>query len=398
MSNPLYGEIYRNHGTSWIFGRRSVGRVIGDAAVGGGSQSKPFRSSGGARSGGSLSKADIARLDSMTRGAPQVMVKVVSRTHTASQLKRHVDYISRDGALELESEYGPLQAKEEVDAVRESWVEHIKSQDAVHDNRRAAVSVNLMLSMPEGTDRTQFKLAVRDFVEAEFVGRHETLMAFHDDTDKPHAHIAVLSRDDAGKSLDADRDLLDQWRDRFAARLRDRGIDADATPRHARGVYTKGLQKQDYPRDKVSGSLSRNRLRELSAAYVIEKEGLEPSQTPWRKAIHEKSDAIKVSYELAAAELSHSPDPGEREIGKRLEAFNRAMKPPRTRYDKMRMLVKERPDAVEAALRKHGPPGLLEKLQSELRSKAQSLERSVLSKTIEKKLPGRSERDDGPER
>lgn len=366
MANPLYAEIYSNHGIAWIFGRRSVGRVIGDAA-GVGSKSKP--SSGvGDKSKRTLSKADIERLDNVTKGSPQVMVKVVSRTHTATQLKRHLDYISREGALELESEYGPLQAKEEVAAVRESWMKHIKSQDAVHDNRRAAVSVNLMLSMPNGTDRTQFKQAMRDFVDAEFEGRYETLTAFHDDTDKPHAHIAVLSRDYAGKSLNADRDRLDQWRDRFAVCLRDRGIDADATPRHARGVYMKGLHKTDYHRNK-EGGMSRTRHNGLSLAFADEKEGRDPPQSTWRKAIQEKCEAVRETYEHAARDLKQSANPKERAIGERLEQFNRSMKPPRTRYDIMRAFAQKNAEAVEYVLGEYGSELTKEMRRSSRRDK-----------------------------
>lgn len=79
-----------------------------------------------------ISKADVARFDRMTRGVPQAMVKVVSRTRSSAQLRRHVDYISREGELEVESDYGPLKDKEEVAAVREAWVDHIKAHNA-HD-------------------------------------------------------------------------------------------------------------------------------------------------------------------------------------------------------------------------------------------------------------------------
>lgn len=337
MSKSLHVDLYAKVGASWIFGRRSVGRVFREAST---------PSSGNAKR---LSKSDTARLDRMTRGAPQVMVKVVSRTKTAVQLRRHVDYISREGALELESDYGPLQDKDEVAAVRESWMEHIESHDAVHSNRRAAVSVNLMLSMPAGTDRDAFKLAVRDFVESQFKGQHETLMAFHDDTEKPHAHIAVLSRDHKGKSLDANRDRLDQWRERFADHLNERGIEADASSRHARGVYVKGMHKHDVHRAQA-GSLSKNMFAELRTVMDDHRAGRVPEPSPWKQASAAKNEAVRETLALAAIELMQSSDQKERDIGERVAAFAKGLREPSTRYDKLRRACAVRPDRIQQRL------------------------------------------------
>lgn len=334
MSKSLHADLYAKVGASWIFGRRSVGRVFREASM---------PSSGSSKR---LSKSDTARLDRMTRGAPQVMVKVVSRTQTAKQLRQHVDYISREGALELESDYGPLQDKEMVAVVRDSWMEHIESQDTVHSNRHAAVSVNLMLSMPAGTDRDAFKWAVRDFVESQFKGHHETLMAFHDDTEKPHAHIAVLSRDREGKSLNANLERLDHWRERFADHLNERGIEADASSRHARGVYVKGMHKHDVHRAR-SGSISKNMFAELRTAMDDHKAERVPKPSPWRRASAAKNDAVRDTLVLAAIELKQSSDVKEREIGERVANYARGLRDPVTRYDKLRTACAAQPDNVQ---------------------------------------------------
>lgn len=337
MSKSLHVDLYAKVGASWIFGRRSIGRVFREASM---------PSSGGSKR---LSKSDTARLDRMTRGAPQVMVKVVSRTQTAKQLRQHVDYISREGALELESDYGPLQDKEVVAVVRDSWMEHIESQDTVHSNRHAAVSVNLMLSMPAGTDRDAFKWAVRDFVESQFKGHHETLMAFHDDTEKPHAHIAVLSRNHQGKSLDANRDRLDQWRECFADHLNERGIDADASPRHARGVYVKGHHKHDIHRAR-SGGLSQNTYSALREAMDDQAAARAAPDTPWRRASLAKHAAMRDCLNAAAIELQASSDPKERAIAVRVAAHAEALPCPETRYDKLRAACLSHTDRMQTQL------------------------------------------------
>ncbi len=316
MSNALHGQIYQRAGVSWVFGRRSVGRING-------MKGGPFSGTQSPRR--PLSKSDKAELGRLVKGSPQVMVKIISRTYSASQLRRHVDYIRRKGDLELESEFGPVTDKEDVEIIRDSWIDHAKSHDTMSGNAsRSAVTFNLMLSMPEGTDRVRFKEAVRSFVSQEFHGRHETLMAFHDDTDKPHAHISVLSRDHEGKALDTNRDCLDGWRGRFAERLRERGIDAAATPRHARGVTRKTLKRTDHY-TKNTKRLLRNDQVNYGDAMAVAKGEKEPRRQPWKSNIAEKRQAVIATYEQAAAELARSDDRSDRALAQELAAFTEKM-------------------------------------------------------------------------
>ena len=64
-------------------------------------------------------------------------------------------------------------------------------------------------------------------------------MARHEDTDHPHVHVAVRAVGHDGLRLAPGPADLQQWRERFARELRRLGVEAEATPRQARGHVSK---------------------------------------------------------------------------------------------------------------------------------------------------------------
>jgi hypothetical protein len=103
--------------------------------------------------------------------------------------------------------------------------------------------MNLMLSMPAGTDKTAFELAVGDFLCREYAA-FDYLYTFHDDRDHYHAHVVVGLRGEDGRWLNPRKNDLAQWRQGFASSLQRRGISARATP-----SYSQGKRKGGYRRD-----------------------------------------------------------------------------------------------------------------------------------------------------
>ena len=108
---------------------------------------------------------------------------------------------------------------------------------------RSRVSMNLMLSMPAGTDTGAFELAVRDFLGEQFRA-HDHLFTFHDDRDHYHAHVVVGLQSHDGRWLNPRKGDLLAWREHFAASLERHGIAAEATP-----AYSRGKGKDGYRRD-----------------------------------------------------------------------------------------------------------------------------------------------------
>jgi hypothetical protein len=108
---------------------------------------------------------------------------------------------------------------------------------------RSRVSMNLMLSMPAGTDTGAFELAVREFLSEQFQA-HDRVFTFHDDRDHYHAHVVIGLQGQDGRWLNPRKKDLLAWREAFAASLERYGIPAEATP-----AYTRGKGKDGYRRD-----------------------------------------------------------------------------------------------------------------------------------------------------
>ncbi len=115
--------------------------------------------------------------------------------------------------------------------VRDAWA---KGRIGIPDeSQKRKEAFNIILSMPPGTDRNAVKDSARAFAADEFK-EFQYVFASHEDEKHPHVHLIVktVAYDDI--RLNPRKADLQLWRERFAEQLRDRGIEANATPRHAK--------------------------------------------------------------------------------------------------------------------------------------------------------------------
>ena len=91
-----------------------------------------------------------------------------------------------------------------------------------------------MLSMPRGTDPLSVVQAAREFAKLELAD-HKYVMVLHDHQANPHVHISVQAESKQGKRLNPRKADLHRWRETFAEKLRDRGVEAEATRQATRG-------------------------------------------------------------------------------------------------------------------------------------------------------------------
>jgi len=169
--------------------------------------------------------------------APEVMVKISGGGKNMRQIKAHMDYISRNGSVELEDENGQTyMGKEDVQDVRDAWAKGRIGLPDEGGTRKEAF--NIILSMPAGTDRQSVKDAARAFAAQEFE-QHQYVFAAHDDEKHPHVHLAVKAVGKDGVRLNPRKADLQHWREVFAEKMREQGVDANATPRKARGIVQK---------------------------------------------------------------------------------------------------------------------------------------------------------------
>ncbi len=274
-----------------------------------------------------LGRADMsprARLARIAGRAPEVMVKVTGRTRDGAHLKAHLDYISRNGELTLEDQDGALlRGREDVREAAGDWA----ALADLDSGRRAnsPMSLSLVLSMPRETDPIAMRDAAGDFARSAFGGRFDYVMALHTDAGHPHVHLSVRALGYGGERLNPKKADLAAWRQRFAETLRDRGIEAEATPRRARGVVRKpertALRKIGDRQREGRGPVAavvRSAYQEAGRAAVGRDKN---DPRPWETAMRERQSRLRGMYLAQAAVLSRSSDEQDRVLASAVREF-----------------------------------------------------------------------------
>lgn len=288
------------------------------------------------RAGGGLSSTSGVKLSSsarqrntvsVIRRAPEVMVKITGKSTGLASVKRHLDYISRNGNIELTDENGcEYKGRAEVSAIRENY----KAAQIPEESKKREF-LHVIFSMPPGTPEKEMRDAVMRFCQEEFSNRRY-VAAYHDDTDHAHMHVCINTRDidrcDEPRLSPKKADLF-RWRQGFAEKLRENGIDAAASERRHRFNYRKPEKsairqiRADNPESAVYNSRrasTRAADKALRAALspktsiygppkpprvpqVIEKqkEALLEALRSGRRPINPHEDAIKDSQAIALA-------------------------------------------------------------------------------------------------
>lgn len=240
----------------------------------------------------------------VVRRAPQVMVKVTGGGRGMKAIAAHFRYISKNGRLEIEDERGEtMRGKETLHELADDWRFGGSLIEDISDRREA---FNVMLSMPRGTDPLTVQWAAREFARTELVD-HKYVMVLHDHQANPHVHISVRAESRHGKRLNPRKADLHRWRETFAEKLRDQGIEAEATRQATRG------------RDRNYDTLWRLKAREdgrLRASRPRAK------VTPAAQAT--RAQAVEAWMHVGRA-LAMSGDPADRNLAKSIADFVRDM-------------------------------------------------------------------------
>jgi hypothetical protein len=174
------------------------------------------------------------RIEATVRRAPQVMVKVTGGGRGMKAIAAHFRYISKNGRLDIEDDRGVVEhGKEVLRDLQDQWRLGGSLIDDVGSRREA---LNIMLSMPHGTDPLTVLRAAREFAKDEFAD-HRYVMVLHGHQANPHVHLSVKIESNQGKRLNPHKADLHRWRESFAERLRGWGIDAEATRQPTRGRF-----------------------------------------------------------------------------------------------------------------------------------------------------------------
>ncbi|KAF0135954.1 MAG: hypothetical protein FD139_2547 [Methylocystaceae bacterium] len=290
-----------------------------------------------------LTPAMRAKLQRIVAKAPEVMVKITGKTKTVGHLKSHLEYITRDGELAAETETGAvMEGRHGLRDIQAQWAD-----DATLDHSRrrdGPLSHNIILSMPPGTDPIAVKEAARAFAIETFGGRHDYVFVQHLDDKHPHVHLTVRSLGYDGRRLNPRKADLSAWRDLFAGELRLRGVEAEATPRRARGKVRKAergvvraiRERGEQPR--VERLAREGIVREVRAG--------KSAAPPWETKTRERQAAIKEAYRRQAEELKRSASAADHDFATQVLQFVADMPELETKRDR---LLKDLDKAVSKA-------------------------------------------------
>ena len=185
--------------------------------------------------------------------------------------------------------------------------------------------------MPAGTDPAGLRDAARAFAAQVFAEQYDYVFALHTDTPRPHVHLTIASRGHSGQRLNPKKADLDLWRQVFAEKLRARGIEAEATPRRARGVVRKpertAVRKIQERHVAGCGPVANiRRSAYLDAAKAAFQDDLAPRA--WELQAFRRQQLTKRLYLEEAKTLGGSADPQDRVLAALVADFVRSMPEP----------------------------------------------------------------------
>jgi hypothetical protein len=236
----------------------------------------------------------------VVRRAPQVMVKVTGGGRGMKAIAAHFRYISKNGRLEIEDERGEtMRGKESLRGLADDWRYGGRLIEDISDRREA---FNIMLSMPRGTDAASVQWAAREFAKVELAD-HKYVMVLHDHQANPHVHISVRAESKHGKRLNPRKTDLHRWRETFAEKLRERGVEAEATRQATRGASCK------YPDLWQVKAREDGRLRKS------------PQSLKRGAQMQASRDAAQAAWRGLATALAATGSDSDRRLAKSIEVF-----------------------------------------------------------------------------
>lgn len=296
----------------------------------------------------------------LVKRTPEVMVKVSGGGKTVKHVLAHVTYITRKGKLEaLTDDHEKVSDKDEIKELMEEWGMNLTGAEG-----KNKLAFNVVFSMPAGTNAAKLHQAVKEFAKQEFFGERKYLMVLHEpDTDPsrkkaehPHVHMVIQAEGYDGKRLYIRKATLEKWRDQFAEKLRDQGIEANATPRLVRGQTRKAKTGPIYALDetKRESTVRRSKLQQARQDVDQETRNIGPDGKPvpvlnaWDVQIAKKRGEVIEAFSATVRDLRRE---GDSDLATALEQFSKQLPSIQTERQQLAKFVRENVAQQRAANR-----------------------------------------------
>jgi hypothetical protein len=166
----------------------------------------------------------------------QAFIKITGHKTSAAQLKAHIDYITREGNIQMEDERGEIFSGADRDKMATEWVydfERRKKDVTLYSinksgsskSRRNRVAAAFVFSSPEGTNTDALLDSVREFAKKNFSGHRYAFVAHTPETEvvakkvtpNPHVHLVIENiSPGVEKALETNPEILRNWRRDYA--------------------------------------------------------------------------------------------------------------------------------------------------------------------------------------
>ncbi|MGH8243993.1 MAG: relaxase/mobilization nuclease domain-containing protein [Steroidobacteraceae bacterium] len=278
-------------------------------------------------------------------------MKVLARSATTLKAAaKHIDYISRAGAVELETDDGQRLSGIDTKALMEDWdldLDEIRSRPGlVPKERRQPPKLihKVVFSMPAGTPPDKVLSAVRNFAREQFALKHRYVLALHTDDDHPHVHLVLKAVSEQGVRLNIRNATRRHWRAEFARHLRMLGVPANATERAVRGQTYKAKKDGIY-RASLRGESTYLRAQAEALASELLKGGIRVQ--PGKQRLIETRKAVDGGWRSVARRLAQE---GRHELAEEVMRFISGMSPPKTERELLasELLRRARTERVRA--------------------------------------------------
>jgi relaxase-like protein len=278
-----------------------------------------------------FSPAQVDQIERTVRGFPEVMVKVSGGGRSFAAVRAHFAYVDRHGKLEVYTDEGEkLQGKAVAQYLVDDWHldigqgQYRPQPKAGEDDRRPKQVHNIVFSMPAGTPPAKLLSATQKFAREKFALQHRYAMVLHTDQAHPHVHLVVKAVSEEGGRLYVRKATLREWREDFAAYLRDLGVAANATPIQLRGK-PKAQRHDGIYRALTRGQSTFMRRKVEAVAGELLRGGLRPE--PGTAKLLSTRRQVVEDWKAAAGMLQAQ---GRQSLAGDVDAFLRDMPAPST--------------------------------------------------------------------
>lgn len=285
---------------------------------------------------GSQRRAGLQKAARVAKRTPEVLVRISGGARGGAHVREHLNYITRNGKLVAENQDGELvDGRGAVRELASAW----RHGDSGAWQTNSKDTVNLVLSMPPGTDRDRLKDAVRDFAARTFAADREYVFVRHDDTKHPHCHLTLKAVGHDGRRLNPRKADLQAWREGFAQALREHGVVAEASPRRARGVTQKAKRQPVlHAEQRKASTVARKRVDEAARRVG----GKDNRPRPWECAIKTTQAAVRGAWAKAADAVEAAGIEGGAALAADMRRFIKDMPPVQTRQQALEALMRKR--------------------------------------------------------